>query len=151
MWSNAAAAAWIWHAGSLRVIRDSGWIRHHVQRVVLNWVLGVLVFVCIIFQAVWSERMNSICVVVFDRPVSTVQCFWGALCTSCWLFFRFCLYIDHLLVYILSHCTGQGCDLMPRQLPLACRLVSVYPGQRVDFAHVNWKLVGLLHRLVLLT
>ena len=87
MWSNAAAAAWIWHAGSLRVIRDSGWIRHHVQRVVLNWILGVLVFVCIIFQAVWRERMNSICVVVFDRPVSTVQCFWGALCTSCWLVF----------------------------------------------------------------
>ena len=32
---------------------------------------------------------------------------------------------------------------MPRQLPLARRLVSVYPGQRVDFARVNLKLIGL--------
>ena len=63
-------------------------------------------------------------------------------------FFRFCLYIDHLLVYIWSHCTGQGCDPMQRQLPLACRLVSVYPGQRVDFAHSNLTLIGVLHRLV---
>ena len=66
-------------------------------------------------------------------------------------FFRFCLYIDHLLVYIWSHCTGQGCDPMQRQLPLACRLVSVYPGQRVDFAHSNLTLIGVLHRLVILT
>ena len=40
---------------------------------------------------------------------------------------------------------------MQRQLPLACKLVSVYPGQRVDFAHSNLTLIGVLHRLVILT